>query len=160
MAMGFTTRAVHFLLILLMTAGCGEASAPPVNVYPPSGRYGVEFAAGLGPGNTVLCSGNLTIDFVLDGADLSGTYGPDGPATFACQEGLSTRIAEGTGPLRNVRYTDDGFRFDLSTSDWHVDATGTGPSGFFGTFRFVIPQEAGDTVVMGTASGFKSRTAP
>jgi hypothetical protein len=159
---GFKDRnsAATALLILMMLGGCSGPSVPPVDVYPPDGRYGVEFSAGLGPGNTVLCRGVLAIDFELDGADLSGTYGPDGPATFACEDGFTTQIAAGTGPLRNIHYTDVGFEFDLSTTDWHVEALGTGPQSFLGEFRVVVPQGSGDTVVTGDVLGLKSRTPP
>jgi hypothetical protein len=141
-----------WLLVLLMA--CSDSSNPPIGIYPPDGRYFLEFTSG---DAQIACSGSVVVDFVLKGNKVSGSYGVTGPGNFQCGMGQPYVIGAGAGTLGSFEYTDTGFAFDLSSPGWHVEATSSGPTSFLGTFRFVLPAASGDSVVVGITSGLAAR---
>jgi hypothetical protein len=143
-------------LVLPLLLACTEPTDPPVGIYPPNGRYDPEFFL-RGDDGQVVCSGSVVVDFVLDRADVSGSYGVTGPGTFGCGSGEPHVIGNGAGAVGGFEYTDTGFEFDFSSPAWRVEAKSSGPESFNGTFRFVLPAAGGDSVVVGSASGLRAR---
>jgi hypothetical protein len=144
-------------LALPLLLACSESTNPPAGIYPPEGRYFLDFSVG-GDGGQIVCSGAVAVDFALDGNEVSGSYGVTGPGTFGCGSGEHHVIGNGTGTVGGFVYTDTGFEFDFSSPAWHVEATSSGPTSFLGTFRFVLPAASGDSVVVGTALGLHARS--